>query len=250
MFWLHSSLPGEKKNCLWCIKASLKFLLLSLPVWAPGCTWASTPCEFPRLVEQEAGRFTPRLLPGAGTGKNPPTWAPTCRLNVPWRGARVSHRPRLNEHPFTWWHVQGGGEGCLQKHGERERQRARGRVWSPPSSVDVGECDAASVVLQSGRQRAGPLPSAAAGHTKQLVTDPSGGMTTLHWAACVWERRADTPSVFLLPRPGIPAVLSSLAQPAWVETNAPTDTKRRAESLEMDFRPRQLALEIKTRKRH
>lgn len=106
------------------------------------------------------------------------------------------------------------GVRAASRNTERERQRARGRVWSPPSSVDVGECDAASVVLQSGRQRAGPLPSAAAGHTKQLVTDPSGGMTTLHWAACVWERRADTPSVFLLPRPGIPAVLSSLAQPA------------------------------------
>lgn len=108
------------------------------------------------------------------------------------------------------------------------RRQKRESVVPAEQRWTFGECDAASVVLQSGRQRAGPLPSAAAGHTKHLVTDPSGGMTTLHWAACVWERRADTPSVFLLPRPGIPAVLSSLAQPACVgvETNAATHTKR------------------------
>lgn len=74
---------------------------------------------------------------------------------------------------------------------------------------DVGECESALLCSsQADKERAGPGPSATVGHTKHLVTDPSGCVTTLHWAACVWESRLDTRSVFtadLVHTSGIPA---------------------------------------------
>lgn len=81
------------------------------------------------------------------------------------------------------------------------------RAGAECCSVDVGNVNPlCCAAVRQTKSRAGP--SATVGHTKHLVTDPSGCMTTLHWAACVWESWRDAASVFtadLVHTSGIPA---------------------------------------------
>lgn len=64
------------------------------------------------------------------------------------------------------------------------------------AACGCGECESALLCSSQADKEPGPGPSATVGHTKHLVTDPSGCVITLHWAACVWDSWIDTWSVF------------------------------------------------------
>lgn len=236
------SMPREKQ-CRWSIElasricyykrhfSSLMWNLVSFkPVLQHVHLMGPTPCELEEEAVVFSGWFTPRPLPAtdreitalneliAQVKCSPTQFRPAgssatfvskslaeggwtskarCSLLLLFRlGIAPS---TTSEHPFTGWQIE--ERKCVSGHHKVYSQRV-GRVVT----VDLGMW-ISSVVRQSGRQRAGPQPSATVGHTKHLVTDPSGCMTTLHWAACVWESWIDTWSVFtadLVHTSGIP----------------------------------------------
>lgn len=208
-YWvLFKYLLLQKPSALFSVESLLGFSL----------GWALTPCE----LEQEAPlRFTPHPLPATAQQTKAFKWTgPTVSM---WPD------PALSGGVSTWSrpHHKGQmlsastfkiGNNChpqLMSILSLDDKLRRQTVCQVVINSSPTECCLwmwgmwiCSVVQQSGRQRDGPGPSATVGHTKHLVTDPSGCMTTLHWAACVWDSWIDTWSVFtadLVHTSGIPA---------------------------------------------
>lgn len=144
------------------------------------------------------------------------------RLNVAWPGAELeglwlhSTTPQRPDALCFWFQIGNSSHpqlmNILSLDDKLRRQNVCHKLFShravQSAARGCGECESALLCGSQADKGPGPGPSAAVGHTKHLVTDLSGCMTTLHWAACVWESGIDTWSVFtadLVHTSGIPA---------------------------------------------
>jgi len=237
-----SRAPPWEKQCFGSVEFSLSICYYKRhfpssvwnPHWVSACAEPLTPYD----LEQEAPPtptppplwFTPHTYSVADRSLSTNRY---CRLNVAWpgggqatlgSGGGVSARRRstaspksrrplcfqignrlpsaANDRPFSGWQIWRGQNACrvVMKYSATERCRAL--------PVAEGECESALLCGRQADKERARGRQRLAGHTKHLVTDPSGCVTTLHWAACVWEPRVVTRSVFtadLVHTSGIPA---------------------------------------------